>query len=390
MNRAGTAIALAAVLLLGAAAGRAQTNRGHAPSTVTAKAAILLDNDTGEVLWERNPDLPLPPASTTKVVTAMLALQSGRLEDSFTVTPEAAQAPPSKISLRPGWRMRLRDLVYAVLLNSANDASVVIAEGLSGSIGDFADRMNAEARLLGATNTHFVNPNGLPASNHYSTPRDLATMFSHALRNPLFANIVNTKTTTVMPTLGSKRLITLRTHNRLLGNYHIHVVGKTGWTVAAKKCFVGAATADGRELIVAVMGSTNLWGDLKRLLEFGFSGTNAPPLDAGIVEAAAHPPDPAPAAPAANDAADDLPSFRAAPRYAVQLGIFKQFSAATQVKRSVAAKGYPARIEKLRAGRHSLYRVSVGTYADRRAAQHAAAQLKKTHAHLSPSIVVAS
>src|SRR5512143_1863828 len=107
MIHAGRAIALASVLLVGVAAGTAQTNRGGVPPRVTAKAAILIDNDTGEVLWQRNPDLPLPPASTTKVVTAMLALQSGRLDDSFTVTPEAAQAPPSKISLRPGWRMRL-------------------------------------------------------------------------------------------------------------------------------------------------------------------------------------------------------------------------------------------------------------------------------------------
>jgi len=383
MSYAGKVVALATVLLLGATAVKAETNRGQVPATVTAKSAILFDNDSGEILWQRNPDLPLPPASTTKVVTAMLALQSGRLDDSFMVTPEAAQAPPSKISLRAGWRMRLRDLVYAVLLNSANDASVVIAEGLSGSIGDFADRMNAEARLLGATNTHFVNPNGLPAANHYSTARDLATMFSHALRNPMFANIVNTKTTTVMPTFGSHRLITLRTHNRLLGNYHIHVVGKTGWTIAAKKCFVGAATADGRELIVAVMGSTNLWGDLKRLLEFGFSGTNAPPADAELVEAAVEPAEPAPPAHAAPD---HYASLRAT-RYAVQLGIFRQFRTATEVKRSVAAKGFPARIEKLHAGRQNLYRVSVGGYSVNKKAQQVADRIKKTHGHLSPSVV---
>src|SRR5262249_46989093 len=156
--------------------------RTHQP-TITAKAAILIDNQTGEILWQRNPDLPLPPASTTKIVTALLALESGRLDDSLNVTPEAAQAPPSKISLRPGWRMRVRDLVYALLLNSANDAAVVIAEGLSGSVRSFAERMNWEARALGATNTHFVNPNGLPAADHYSTARDLATMFRRGMRN---------------------------------------------------------------------------------------------------------------------------------------------------------------------------------------------------------------
>ena len=219
-----------------------------------------------------DPDLPLPPASTTKIVTALLALKSGRLDGSLSVTPEAAQAPPSKISLRPGWKMRVRDLTYAVLLNSANDASVVIAQGLAGSVPGFAERMNAEARQLGARNTHFVNPNGLPAANHYSTARDLATIFGHAIENPLFSAVVHTKTASVWPSEGSARRIALRNHNRLLGNYRIEVVGKTGWTIAAKKCFVGAARADGREMTFAVLGSRDLWGDLKRLLEFGFGG----------------------------------------------------------------------------------------------------------------------
>src|SRR5262249_31454794 len=219
-------------------------------------------------------------------VTALWALQSGRLDDTLSVTPEAAQAPPSKISLRPGWRMRLRDLVYAVLLNSANDAAVVIAEGLSGNVHDFAERMNAEARALGATNTHFVNPNGLPAANHYSTARDLATMFGHGMQNPLFERVVSTKTLAVSPAAGSLRRIVLRNHNRLLGNYHIQVVGKTGWTIAAKKCFVGAAMADGREFVVAVLGSRNLWQDLKRLIEFGFRGTEPPSLRNPHVELA--------------------------------------------------------------------------------------------------------
>jgi D-alanyl-D-alanine carboxypeptidase (penicillin-binding protein 5/6) len=391
MTRAGTVSVLAVTLLVGAAAGEAQATRRRirpsTRSTVTAKAAILIDNHTGTTLWQRNPDLPLPPASTTKVVTAMLALQSGRLDDSLTVTAQAASAPPSKINLRPGWRMRLRDLVYAVLLNSANDASVVIAEGLAGSIGDFADRMNAEARSLGATNTHFVNPNGLPASNHYSTARDLATMFSHALRNPIFASIVNTKTTTVVPTAGSSRLITLRTHNRLLlGDYRIHVVGKTGWTIAAKKCFVGAATADGRELIVAVMGSRDLWGDLKRLIEFGFRGTNAPTPDADTVEAAVQKSD---SAGGGDDDTDDAPGM-ATRRYTVRLGTFRQLQAARQLKKTVAARGYPARVETLQQGRRRLYRVSVGNYGDRRAAQRALEQLRKTHRHLTPFIVTTS
>ena len=190
--------------------------------------------------------------------------------------------------------MRLRDLVYAILLNSANDASVVIAEGLAGSVPSFAERMNAKARSVGALNTHFVNPNGLPAENHYSTARDLVVMFSHALRDPLFEEMIGTRTIPVMPTAGSARTITLRTHNRMLGQEKVPVVGKTGWTIAAKKCFVGAASADGRQLLVAVLGSTDLWGDLKRLIEYGLNGGDPP----GSVQAWSA----APSSPAIGDA----------------------------------------------------------------------------------------
>ena len=136
---------------------------------VTAKAAILVDRQTGAILWQHNPDLPLPPASTTKVATSTLALKSGRLNEPFYVSSRAASEPPSKVQLRSGWSVRLRDLVYAVMLNSANDASVVIAEGMSGSVESFAADMTRHARAVGATNTNFVNPNGLPAEAHYST-----------------------------------------------------------------------------------------------------------------------------------------------------------------------------------------------------------------------------
>jgi len=358
----------------------------YAHGVITAKAAILIDNQTGEILWQRNPDLPLPPASTTKIVTALLALQSGRLDDTLSVTPEAAQAPPSKISLRAGWKMRLRDLVYALLLNSANDAAVVIAEGLSGNVQDFAERMNAEARALGATNTHFVNPNGLPAANHYSTARDLATMFGRGMQNPIFERIVSTRTAAVSPTAGSFRRILLRNHNRLLGNYHIQVVGKTGWTIAAKKCFVGAAMADGRELVVAVLGSHDLWGDVKRLIEFGFRGTDPPIPEAAEVELASTGTPPA----AGDDDAEEITGPQAAHTYVVRLGTFRQLKSAVRLKQVVGRSGYPTRIETVRHGRRRLYRVSVGSYSSLSAAQDAAVTLKKTHQQLTTLVVASS
>jgi len=369
-----------------AVSAQAASPRGR--SVITAKSAILVDDESGEILWQHNPDLPLPPASTTKIVTAMLALQSGRLEDSLSVTPEAAQAPPSKISLRAGWRMRLRDLVYAVLLNSANDAAVVIAEGLSGSVRNFADRMNAQARAMGATNTHFVNPNGLPADNHYSTARDLATMFGYGMRNPLFEHIVNTKTTAVSPSFGTRRTIKLHNHNRLLGNYRIHVVGKTGWTIAAKKCFVGAADADGRRLVVAVLGSRDLWGDLKRLLEYGFDGGTRPLPEATEFDtlAAADP------APAGDDDADDAPvaTTGVQQKYAVHLATFRRRSTAARLQGTMSRSGYPARVETLRGGRKPLYRVAVGDYSNRQDAERAAQKIKKVHRDLKTSVVQTS
>jgi serine-type D-Ala-D-Ala carboxypeptidase (penicillin-binding protein 5/6) len=388
MRNAKDTILLVGLLLVTTAVSPVRAASTRCRNVITAKSAILIDDQTSEVLWQHNPDLPLPPASTTKIVTAMLALQSGRLEDSLSVTPEAAQAPPSKISLRPGWKMRLRDLVYAVLLNSANDAAVVIAEGLSGSVRSFADRMNVQARAMGATNTHFVNPNGLPADNHYSTARDLATMFSYGMRNPLFEHIVNTKTTEVSPSFGTRRLIKLHNHNRLLGNYRIHVVGKTGWTIAAKKCFVGAAEADGRQVVVAVMGSRDLWGDLKRLLEFGFDGGVRPLPEAVELDTwtAAAP------ASAGGDDADDAPAaVRAQQKYAVHLATFRRKSTATHLQGTMARSGYPARVETIHGrGRLALYRVAVGDYSNRQDAERAADRIKKTHRDLKTSVVQTS
>ncbi len=357
-----------------------------AASSFTAKSAILVDNRTGAVLWERNPDEPLPPASTTKVMTALVALRSGRLDDPLVVSEQAAQAPPSKIALRPGWQMRLEDLLYAILLNSANDASVVIAEGLAGSVPAFAERMNATARAIGAQNTHFVNPNGLPVDGHYSTARDLATIFAHAKREPRFEGIISTRVMPVVPAAGSSRVITLRTHNRLLGDYEIHVIGKTGWTRAAKKCFVGAASTGDRELIVAVLGSTHLWSDLKRLIEFGMYGTNPPDATPPLLEARET--DRAPAA-VGDDDADDA---RAADdeHYTVQLAAYRSLSSARRLQHSVSRKGYPVRVEARRAGKQTLYRVMVGSYPTRAAADSTARRLRGGTPRVSPIVVSAN
>lgn len=357
-------------------------------SLIKAKSAILIDNQTGEVLWHRNPDVPLPNASTTKIVTAMVALQSGRVEDTIVVSPEAAQAPPSKINLRAGWRMRVRDLLYALLLNSANDSAVALADGLAGSVPDFAERMNATAYALGAKNSHFVNPNGLPADNHYSTARDLATMFARSLENPTFEDILSTKSTTIRPVGGSSRRIALRSHNRLLGDYRIQVLGKTGWTRAAKRCFVGAGRAGGREIGVAVLGSTDLWGDVRRLIEYGFGAGGLPePGSPPDIEVAAAETDTS----AGDDEDDGVSRSRAARKYFVVVQSVSALSSATRIKSTLERKGYRATVQKVRNGRRPLYRVMVGAYPSREAAQRAASKLRKTNKRQpQPTLVLAS
>ena len=184
MRKTWRAILVVVAALLPAAA--------QAQPDVTARGAIIVDADTGVAIWERNPDEPLPPASTTKVMTAVLALQSHRLDQEFPVSANAAATPPSKIGLRPGQSVALRDLLYAVLLKSANDAAVVVAEGVSGSEIQFADQMNLKARVVGATTTNFVNPHGLTEYGHVTTARDLSRIFRYGLGVPGFREVLST------------------------------------------------------------------------------------------------------------------------------------------------------------------------------------------------------
>ncbi|HSV05149.1 MAG TPA: D-alanyl-D-alanine carboxypeptidase family protein, partial [Candidatus Binatus sp.] len=211
---------------------------------LTARAAIIMDATSGEVIWDRNGSEPLPPASTTKIMTAILAIESGRLDETVRVSEHAAETAPSKINLKPGQRLRVRSLLYALLLNSANDAADVIAEGLADSEEEFADRMNAKARQIGATTAHFVNPHGLTAPGHRASARDLALIFRYGLRLPTFREVLGTRSTEVAVEAPSVHWISLHSHNRLLSGYTYPVIGKTGYTRPARRCFVGAASQD--------------------------------------------------------------------------------------------------------------------------------------------------
>jgi len=343
---------------------------------LTARAAVVLDQGTGEVLWAHEPDLPLPPASTTKIVTALLAIQSGRLEDSFVVSRDAAAAPASKLGLKPGMALRLEDLVYAVLLNSANDASVVIAEGLAGSVPAFAREMNALARWVGARNTHFVNPNGLPDDRHVSSARDLALLFRYALRDPRFERIVSTRTAEIRPVSGSMRRIALRNHNRLLGEYRLRVVGKTGWTRAAKRCFVGAAWNHERGVTFAILGSTDLWGDIQRLLAAALEGETWPEVVPGTLRVAQ-----TQVQSISRGGGDEVEAAKSDSRgsYAVRLGNFADYASAERVRKSLGRSGYQARIERGRSKRRAVYRLTVGDFPTPSQAQRVARELRRSH-----------
>ena len=243
---------------------------------LTARAAVLMDAATGRILYQKEADLRLPPASTTKILTALLTLESGRKpNEKLTVSKEATRVPASKLYLRPGQSVTIEELLYGIMLASANDASVVLAEGMAGSVERFSELMTKRAHDLGATNSHFTNPHGLTAPDHYSSARDLAIIFHYAMKNANFREIVQTKfssvsTTAVVRKKVVPRRISVRNHNRLLWGFDGAIGGKTGYTHAAQKCFVGAVQRNGTTLIIAILGARDQWGDTKQLLEYGF------------------------------------------------------------------------------------------------------------------------
>jgi D-alanyl-D-alanine carboxypeptidase (penicillin-binding protein 5/6) len=353
------------IVLAGGVAAMLAARASAAEPSVTARAAIIVDAASGETLWERNADLALPPASTTKIMTAILAIESGRLDDWVTASPEAAETAPSKIGLRAGERMTLGDLLYAVLLNSANDASAVVAEGLAGSETEFAIHMNAKARAIGAENSHFVNPHGLTAGGHVSSARDLAKIFRYGLRLPQFREILETPRIKVPVKSSRVSTVSLHSHNRLLTGWQHRVIGKTGYTRPAGRCFVGAATADGREVIVALLGSSDLWGDARRLFGHAFGepserpvvqmasasrrrGSRTPQITEGDEDTAeqfkrgnVHI---ASVDRRSTRGTTDIGRRSGADRYVVRLGPFETRRAADSAKSRLAKRGYRARV----------------------------------------------
>ena len=234
---------------------------------VTARSAVLYNGAAGKKIFAKNSDKRILPASTTKVMTALLVLEKLSLDDTVAVSERATHAQPSRLNLRPGEKYKVRDLLYGLLLNSANDASVVLAEAVAGSEWKFAQMMNDRARQLGAKNTRFANSSGLPSkAAQYSSAYDMSLIFRAALKHDFFRQAITLKYKTIYSTGG--RQVNLKSHNKILfKGWKKGVYGKTGYTRAARSCFVGYTTRGKDTLIIAVFGCSKRWNDIQRIIE---------------------------------------------------------------------------------------------------------------------------
>ncbi len=240
------------------------------PPKITARSAILLDRSTGRILYSKNAYEQLPMASTTKIMTAILALESGRLDDVVKVSEYAASVGGSSVDLDVGEEKTLEELVYGLILRSGNDAATAIAEHLAGSVEKFSKKMTDRARRLGAVQTNFMNPHGLHHEEHYSTAYDMALITAHAMSIPLFYKISTTEEIKISwPGRPYDRL--LRNQNRLPEMYEGGDGVKTGWTTPAGRCFVGSATRDGWQLVSVVLNAPQMWEDTIEMLDFGYN-----------------------------------------------------------------------------------------------------------------------
>ncbi len=237
--------------------------------STSAKASVLIEADTGDVIYAHNADERLPMASTTKIMTALVALGQRSLDAPVTVSPLAVGVEGSSVYLSAGEALTMGDLLYALLLESANDAAAAIAIEVGGSIDGFAELMNAKARELGCVNTHFTNPHGLDDAEHYTTARELAVITRAAMGNEDFCRIVSTERHTIpMPESGVRLLIN---HNRLLRESEDVIGVKTGFTKRSGRCLVTAAERGGVRVIAVTLCDPDDWHDHRALLEHGLN-----------------------------------------------------------------------------------------------------------------------
>ena len=261
------------------------------PPTLTAASALLVDDSSGLALWSRRPGDRRAPASLTKMMTALVVRADDPLAATFVVSALAAATPGSRMDVAAGQRLTVEQLLYGLFLPSGNDAAVALAEGTAGSVPAFVGQMNARAKSMGLTGTHFANPHGLDAAGHYSTATDLAALGRAILRDPVLAQIVQTREQVIRAPDGQV-LFDLHNLNELLGSYPGADGIKTGTTDEAGQNLVAADMRDGNQLIGVILGSTDRYADARALLDTGWANwrwpaPHLPPLatlDGGTVD----------------------------------------------------------------------------------------------------------
>ena len=234
---------------------------------VSCRAVIFSDSTKVKRLYGKNVQTRVIPASTTKVMTALLAMEKLSLDQYVRVSNNCSHVQPTKLYLKAGERYRVRDLLYAILLNSANDASIVLAEAVAGSEANFVAMMNKRAKQIGANHTRFTNSNGLPTRkiSQYTTAYDMYLIFRQALKYPFFREAIKLKYKTIYSKAGRK--LNLKSHNKILfSNWKRKVYGKTGYTRSAGACFVGTLQKGESTLIIGVFNCPNRWEDIKRVI----------------------------------------------------------------------------------------------------------------------------
>ncbi|MCX5887659.1 MAG: serine hydrolase [Proteobacteria bacterium] len=240
---------------------------------ISAKSAVIISLKDWQPLYDKSSDLRLPMASTTKVMTALLAVEYLQGDESVLISENATAVPPVKLGLIEGKRYRADDLLYGILLYSANDAGVALAEKVAGTEERFVGLMNQRARELGAFNTRFNNATGLPGEGQYTTVNNLALILYHALQNEKIVRVMQTRYASIDH---NGRKLFLRNKNRLLWECPWTVGGKTGFTRMAGHCYVGEIKNEDNEFIVALLGSKRLWADATALVDYGNKRLTSP------------------------------------------------------------------------------------------------------------------
>jgi len=242
---------------------------------IKGEGAYLIDVLSGQALYMKNSDEKLAPASTTKIMTGLLAIEQGNLDDIVTSSPSILNTKlvyGTQIYLGPGEKMPLKNLLYALLLNSANDAAVTIAEHVGGTLPKFVQMMNQRAHEIGANDTNFVNSSGLTEAGHLTTAHDLALIGLVAYQNPTFAQYVRTKSQTISRSIPNTPVQMLNENKLLWRDSTVDGI-KTGYTAAAQNCFVASVTKDGRQFIGVILKSPGheIWTDMQAMFEYGFT-----------------------------------------------------------------------------------------------------------------------